>query len=228
MFNRFFGENHKRKKLYKSTQSNVMRDYYANPFPENKDFISDINIVSLDFETTGLSIEADDIISIGLVNISHLGIHLDSCSHQLINVKNELPETSVVIHQITDSAIASGISIEEALPNLLKELSGKVMLAHNANVEFGFINKMCQKLYATEFIIPVIDTQHLAKRSLERKNSAYKSKELRLFNLRKSLNMPAYKAHNALMDAIATAELFLAMFNRISPKNDGRLRDVKS
>jgi DNA polymerase III epsilon subunit-like protein len=40
--------------------------------------------------------------------------------------------------------------------------------------------------------------------------------------------MPAYKAHNALMDAIATAELFLAMFNKISPKSDGRLSEFLS
>lgn len=228
MFYKFFGENYTRKKLLKNTRSSVMKEFYNKPFPNRKDLISNVGIVSLDFETTGLSIEIDDIVSVGLVKVSHLGVQLKSCSHQLINIESELPETSVVIHQITDSAAANGIRIEEAIPTLLKQLSGNVMLAHNANVEFGFINKMCQKLYGTEFIIPVIDTQYLAKRSLERKDQSYKSSDLRLFNLRKSLNMPAYKAHNALMDAIATAELFLAIFNRISPKCDGRLRDFLS
>ncbi|MDH5370424.1 MAG: exonuclease domain-containing protein [Gammaproteobacteria bacterium] len=228
MFRIFFDDNYKRKKLYKSTRSTVMKEFYKKPFPNKKEFISDVDVIALDFETTGLDINDSDIVSIGLVKISQLGINLESCTHQLINTKSELSESSVVIHQITDTKSASGTNIETAIPNLLETLSGNVMLAHNAKVELGFINKMCQKLYGTDFVIPVIDTQYLAKRSLERKNQTYKPNELRLFNLRKSLNMPAYKAHNALMDAIATAELFLAMVNRISPKSNGRLSDFLS
>jgi len=46
-----------------------------------------------------------------------------------------------------------------------------------------------------------------------------------LFNLRRTYNMPAYKAHNALMDAIATAELFLAMVSKIASNKNASLRD---
>ncbi|MCK5721040.1 MAG: 3'-5' exonuclease, partial [Gammaproteobacteria bacterium] len=205
-----------------------MKEYLQKPFPNKKDLISDIEIVSLDFETTGLNPEKDSIVSIGLVKISKLGINLQSSSHQLISTSENMPEKSVVIHQITDNQLVNGINIDAALPNLLKILSGKVLLAHNAKIELGFINKICQKLYGTDFVIPVIDTQFLAKRSLERQNKSYKNNELRLFNLRQSFNMPAYKAHNALMDAIATAELFLAMVQKMSPKNNARLSDFLS
>ena len=228
MFTALLGKNYARRQLLKKTTSAVMKDYLQAPFPNKKDLISNIEIVSLDFETTGLNIERDSIISIGLVKISKLGINLQSSSHQLISTSENLPETSVVIHHITDNQLVNGISIDAALPNLLKILSGKVLLAHNAKIELGFINKMCHKLYDTDFVIPVIDTQFLAKRSLERQNKSYKNKELRLFNLRKSLNMPDYKAHNALMDAIATAELFLAMIHKISPENNARLSDFLS
>ena len=228
MFEAIFGDNYLRKKLLKKTQSTVMQEYYGKPFPNKKELISNLKIVSLDFETTGLNIEQDDVVSVGSVSVSQLGVVLDTCWHQLINTNAELPEMSVVIHQITDNEMVKGISIENALPVLLKKLSGNVLLAHNAKIEIGFINKMCKKLYGTEFIIPVIDTQYLAKRSLERKNQVHKSKQLRLFNLRKTFNMPPYKAHNALMDAIATAELFLAMFNKISPKKNGRLGEFLS
>ena len=228
MFTTLWGENHTRKKLLKKTQSSVMKHYLKKPFPNKNDLISNLNIIPLDFETTGLDIEKDRIVSIGWVPIESLGVNLKYCFHQLINSKRELPATSVVIHQITDNQLVNGASIEEALPALLKQLSGKVLLVHNAKIELGFINKMCQKLYNTSFIIPVIDTQYLAKRSLERQNKSYKNNELRLFNLRKSFNMPAYKAHNALMDAVATAELFLAMVHKISPENNARLSDFLS
>ena len=228
MLSIFLGKNYARKRLLKNTQSSVMKEYLENPFPDKKELISRLNIISLDFETTGLDIEKDRIVSIGWVSIERLGVDLKSCCHQLINTNKELPESSVVIHQITDNQSASGISIEAALPVLLKQLSGKVLLAHNAKVELGFINKMCRKLYDTDFIIPVIDTQHLAKRSFERQNKSYKGSDLRLFNLRKLFNLPAYKAHNALKDAVATAELFLAMVNKISPGCKARLSNFLS
>ena len=222
------GENYVRKKALKNTQSSIMKEYLKKPFPGKKELISELDIVSLDFETTGLDIEKDSIVSIGWVSIEHLGVNLKSCYHQFINTNKELPETSVVIHQITDNQLANGVVIEQALPNLLRQLSGKVLLAHNAKIELGFLNKMCLQLYGTNFIIPVIDTQHLAKRSFERQNQPYKGSDLRLFNLRKEFNLPPYKAHNALKDAVATAELFLAMVNIISPNYNACLGDLVS
>ena len=228
MFHKLLGKDYLRRKLLASATAPVMKDYLSKSFRNKKDFINDIPIVSLDIETTGLDVDKDNIVSIGLVQINQLGINLDSCWHQIISTKKTLTEQSVVIHQITDDQSEEGMSIGKAIPQLLEQLSGKVMLVHNAKVEQGFINKICQSLYGCEFVIPIIDTQYLAKRSLERTGSAYKNNDLRLFNLRRSFNMPAYKAHNALMDAIATAELFLLMVDRIAPNKKGRLKDYLS
>jgi len=220
-----FGKNHQRKCLLKKQQAPVMQKYLSKTFANKKDLIEDLDIVSLDIETTGLNPNKDRIVSIGLVQIEGLGIKLDSCWHQIINANKNLSAQSVVIHQITDDQSETGMSINEAIPKLLERLSGKVMLVHNAKVEQGFINKICQTLYGCDFIIPTIDTQALAKRSLDRHDSPYKTNDLRLFNLRKSFNMQSYKAHNALMDAIATAELFLAMVNKISSNKTARLSE---
>ena len=228
MFYKIFGKNYQRRQLLVKTTAPVMQAYLSKPFPNKKNLISNSDIVSLDIETTGLDPDKDRIVSIGLVQIEQLGIKLESCWHQVISTNKDLSATSVVIHQITDDESEEGMSIDEAIPKLLELLSGKVMLVHNANVEQGFINKICQSLYDSEFVIPIIDTQYLAKRSLDRSNQPYKSNDLRLFNLRKSYNMPAYKAHNALMDAIATAELFLAMVDKIAPNRNGRLGDFLS
>ena len=133
-----------------------------------------------------------------------------------------------MIHQITDDEVASGITLEKAIEELLHRLKGKVVLVHNSNIEQGFINKACQKIYGTDFVMRVIDTQVLANRSYDRQNKSYKTNELRLFNLRKKYNMPPYKAHNALLDAIATAELFLVMVDNISSNNKARLNDFLS
>ena len=223
MLAKLFGKNYVRRRFLDKSTSPVMKEYFQVPFPEKNELITDVEIVSLDFETTGLDQAKDSIICAGLVKIKNLTINLDSAKYKLINSDKKLPETSVVIHQITDSQLIDGENIKDVLPFLLKQLSGKVLLAHNAKVEVGFIKKLCKEMYGSDFLIPVIDTQYLAKRSFDRKNISYKNADLRFFNLRDSFNMPAYKAHNALMDAIATAELFLALANNISPKKTAKL-----
>ena len=225
MFHNLLGKNYARKYWLKKTQSSAMRDFLEQPYVSRRKLIKETEIISLDIETTGLDAKKDRIVSIGLVQISELGIKLNTCWHQIIKTNQVLPATSVVIHNITDDETATGITIEDAIAELLKRLKGKVVLVHNSNIEQGFINEICQKLYQTDFVMRVIDTQVLAKRSFDRKNIAYKPGELRLFNLRKFYKLPPYKAHNALLDAIATAELFLAMLPTISASDNARLRD---
>jgi len=228
MFHNLFGKNYARKYWLKKTRFSVMKTFLDEPYVSRRKLLKETEIISLDIETTGLDSKKDRIVSIGLVQISELGIKLNSCWHQIIKSNKELPEKSVVIHNITDDETNVGMSIDDAIAELLKRLKGKVVLVHNSNIEQGFINEICQKLYQTDFVMRVIDTQVLAKRSFDRQNRSYKANELRLFNLRKTYSMPAYKAHNALMDAIATAELFLAMVQKISPENNARLSDFLS
>ena len=225
MFHNLFGKNYARKYWLKKTQYSVMRDFLEKPYVSRRKLIKEAEIVSLDIETTGLDSKKDRIVSIGLVQISALGVELNSCWHQVIKTNKDLPGKSVVIHNITDDETAAGVTIEDAIPELLHRLKGKVVLVHNSNVEQGFINEICQNLYQTDFVMRIIDTQVLAKRSFDRKNIAYKPSELRLFNLRKLYELPPYKAHNALLDAIATAELFLAMLPTISTSDNARLSD---
>lgn len=165
MFSALLGKDYYRKKALKKTTSSIMKKYLEKPFVNKKELINSVDIISLDFETTGLNIKKDKIVSVGWVAIEKLEINLASCTHKIISTNNELPESSVIIHQITDSQSSEGMSIENIMPILLEQLSGKVLLAHNAKIEQGFLNKICQKLYGDNFIIPIVDTQYLAKRS---------------------------------------------------------------
>ena len=108
----------------------------------------------------------------------------------------------------------------------MEKLSGNVLLVHHGAIESGFLNNLCQSLYQQEFYMPIIDTEVLAGRRLQRKQQAIQAGQLRLFNLREQYHLPAYKAHNALSDALAAAELFLALVNELCPKLDCRLKEV--
>lgn len=198
----------------------ILHDYLSTPLISKTTQCEDLSIVALDLETTGLDPKKDKILSFGLVEVQHMAIKLETARHQLINIDEEIPEESAVIHQITDDQAATGVSIHDALRELLQRLAGKVMLVHYCAIEQNFISAACQKLFGAPFVIPIIDTLVLAQRLFERRNHTIQTGDLRLFNLRPRYNLPNYKAHNALSDAVATAELFLAMASDMVPHPD--------
>ena len=99
------------------------------------------------------------------------------------------------------------------------------MLVHFGKIEQGFLNAACQQQYGSPFLLPVIDTLVLADRIYSRSNPNIDPHRLRLFNLRDDYNLPRYAAHNALNDALSTAELFLAMASEIVPQGHASLKN---
>lgn len=218
MLRRFFSLDTLRKRALSKSRPGALYDYLSTPLPSKKTECEDLVIVALDLETTGLDPRRDKILSYGLVEVRHMTVKLETSRHQLISIDGQIPEESAVIHQITDDQAATGITIEKALPELLACLAGKVMLVHYASIEQNFLSAACQTLYGAPFVIPTIDTLVLAQRLFERRNHTIQAGDLRLFNLRPRYNLPNYKAHNALSDALATAELFLAMAADMVPQ----------
>ena len=56
----------------------------------------------------------------------------------------------------------------------------------------------------------MVDTEWLARRWHQRRGQAIATGQLRLASLRQRFNLPRYRAHDALSDALAAAELFCA------------------
>jgi len=200
----------RRQRLLRRITSGPLHDYLMVPFAAAKLRSDHVPFIALDLETTGLDATHDEILSIGSVTLQHGTIDLATARHQLVQPTRAIPEASAVIHQITDDTAATGLPLAEAMAALLPQLAGKVLLAHHAKVELGFLGRACQQLYGAPLLLPTVDTQYLQRRSWERRNHAYGGSDLRLGRLRERYQLPRYRAHDALIDAIATAELFLA------------------
>ena len=210
MLERLFSLDYRRRRLAAKTAPGPLRDYLEVPFVSRKTDCRHLPYLALDLETTGLDPRRDAIISFGWVLLDGTRIDLSSSRHRLVRQRHAIPEASAVIHQITDDAAAQGESLEEVMAELLPLLAGRVLIAHHARIELGFLNSACEQLYGGRFLIPTIDTQHIAQQWFERRNKSYRPGELRLGNLRNRYNLPRYRAHDALVDALAAAELFLA------------------
>ena len=228
MFLKYFGKDYQRKKALAKATPGPLADYLATPFPHKHSNCRDLEIVAIDLETTGLDPSKDEILSIGMVNIDHWGIKLSTSWHSIVRIDKAIPGESAIIHQITDDQSAAGAPLEELLPAVLNRLAGRAMLVHYSPIEQNFLSAACEKLYGAPFVACIIDTLEIAQRTFERRNHTIQPGDLRLFNLRPRYNLPQYKAHNALSDALATAEVFLALADNLYAEQPAPLREFLS
>ena len=201
----------RRRRALRRLGEGPMRAYLSAPLAGCGWPVRECAYLSLDLETTGLDPRRDHILSAGYVVVSQGRIRMTTARHHLIRSDRPIPADTAVIHQITDDMSANGEPLAEVLPQILEQLKGRVLLAHHARIEQGFLDQACRRLYGVPFIASVSDTLVRARRSLERRHASYKSGDLRLHALRERYGLPRYRAHNALSDAVATAELFLAL-----------------
>ena len=214
MWRRFLPLDYRRRQLLRSAPPGPLHDYLATAFPTRSADYRDIEFVALDLETTGLDASHDEILSIGLVSLKAGRIELASAEHDLVVPMGPIPEASATLHHITDDSAATGTALVEVLPRVLSRLSGRVLLGHHVGLERAFLDAACRRLYGAGFLAPLADTETLIQRWLERRNEAFGGHQLRLHALRERYGLPRYKAHNALTDALATAELFCAFVAR--------------
>jgi DNA polymerase-3 subunit epsilon len=188
---------------------------YANDVP-----LSDVEFVALDFETTGLDPQKNSIISIGLVPFTLNRIFCQKAKKWYINPQDKLSEASVVIHGITHSDLKDAPDLKHILEQLLDELEGKVVVVHYRRIERDFLDLNLHALIGEGIIFPVIDTMQIEANIQRRETQGFinwltgkKRKSIRLANSRLRYNLPAYTPHDALTDAIATAELLQAQIS---------------
>jgi DNA polymerase-3 subunit epsilon len=208
------------------TPPGPLYDFLATPFPKPSGDYRGLDFLAIDLETSGLDPSTDAILSVGYVTVRRGSrIDLSTARHQVLRTDRAIPEASAVIHRITDDQAALGEELDIALRGLLLELAGKVMIAHHARVETGFLAAACRRLYGGDLLVPTVDTQALAQRTFERRHVPFRGSDLRLHALGARYNLPRYGAHNALSDALAAAQLFLAQAAHQSSSRGAALGD---
>lgn len=194
-----------------------LHDFYHAGTYHNETPLSEIDFVALDFETTGLDSHKNGIISIGLVPFNLQRVFCRKAKQWYINPQDNLQENSIIIHGITHSDLQGAPDLLRILEQLLDELAGKVVVVHYRHIERDFLDHTLRILINEGIIFPVIDTMQI-EADLQRAKSKglfnlFKRKRpesIRLANSRTRYNLPAYPPHDALTDAIATAELLQA------------------
>lgn len=218
-----FGPDSRRRRLLARAPAGPLRDFLAVPPPDPDRRCDAIPWLALDLETTGGDPARDEIVSFGWVCADGARIDLGTARHRIVRLAGAMTPTSATIHRITDDEAAAGAAPEAALRELLAALAGRVLVAHHARTELGFVAAACRRVFGGDIAIPAVDTLTVAGRRLTRPGKPPPPGSLRLGALRRRYGLPRYPAHDALADALAAAELFLALLAE-SPRPP-RLRD---
>ncbi len=195
-----------------------LKNQLRSPQIHTNQLVSETEFVVLDLETTGLDSEDEVILSIGWVEVKSGHIDLSTSRHMYVHSDSKIkPETAVVNH-ITQQMLLDGVTIHEAMRSFFKVAEGKLIVAHGCLVEANFINQYLLRVFNIN-TLPLfwIDTLCIEKRLLKAINSPDES-DVTLSGTRARYGLPAYNGHNALADAVATAELLLAQQARITPQ----------
>ncbi|WP_053349967.1 3'-5' exonuclease [Vibrio alginolyticus] len=180
----------------------------------------DTEFIVLDLETTGLDSEEEVILSMGWVEIRQGHIDLATSQHLYVHSDSKIKPETIVVNHITQQMLTDGISIHEAMRTFFKAAENKVIVAHGCIVETSFINQYLQRVFnIKELPLIWIDTLRIEKR-LQRAINASDESDVTLAATRERYGLPAYNGHNALADAIATAELLLVQQTRIAPQTN--------
>jgi len=180
--------------------------------------IKDAPLLALDLEMTGIDPKQDQIISIGIVPIIDGEIKLGKGEHKLIKIAGSVGQ-SAAIHGLVDADLAGAVTLDDALQWLFKRATGRILVVHYAPLDMDFIEqallKVSEQSKNQNSHLYAIDTLQIEHRRLLRKQPIIKEGELRLNNCRPRYNLPSYDAHNALIDALSSAELLLAQVSKM-------------
>lgn len=189
-----------------------LQEFYRSALPAPDTALDEVAMIAVDLETTGLDPERDAIVSIGMIGMNIERISCRGACHWIFKPDRALSGTSVSIHAITHSDVQSSPDLASRFDDILAALAGKVVVVHFAPIERRFLARAARGIYGYPLQFPVIDTMELDRRyySTGLRWLFSKADSYRLDACRSRLNLPRYKAHHALTDALATAELLQA------------------
>lgn len=118
----------------------ALQQFFGTPLPDPETPISEVPMVALDMETTGLDERRHAIVSIGLVPFTLNRIKLAERRYWVVKPSRPLAEASITYHHITHSEIAHAPDLEEVLDALLAQLAGRLVVVHFRNIERPFLN----------------------------------------------------------------------------------------
>lgn len=184
----------------------------AAPITLGDQALSDESIVVYDLETSGLDPYHDSVLSVGAVTIRKQAIALGDVFQEILASSPDLNSDSQLIHGLTLKDLAAGSPPRAVLLRFLQYSTDRIWVAYHAEFDRVMLKNSIEQWLGVTFDPRPLDVAELAPMLFPDKGPAYGPLDhwLRVFDL------TIRERHNALEDAMITAELMLIMLDRAS------------
>jgi DNA polymerase-3 subunit epsilon len=183
---------------------------------------NDVDLVSLDFEATGLDFRRDTIVSFGAVPIRRGRIDVGDAVYQLVDPGHVPPSNeSVTVHGLRPVDLRGAPSIEAARTALAAAIDGRFLVTWWAGVEAAFLAKIFGG-GVRGWLRRAVDVRDLV---IALDGDA--GRQLSLTAAAERFGVPVANPHHALDDALVTAQLLLVTASRLGRRGRVQLRDLQ-
>ncbi|GAO05053.1 3'-5' exonuclease [Anaeromyxobacter sp. PSR-1] len=186
---------------------------------------------ALDLETGGLDPRRDAILAVGMVPVRQGSVRLGESFSTLIRPEAAaaIDPGSIRAHQLVPHDVATAPSLDSVLADVDLRAREGALLVHQASLDVAFLKRAYRRCGRRWPEPPVVDTVALLIKAAKRQrfvdpDAPSIEPELNLLAARRQRGLPDYGQHDALTDAVATAELFLVLRRQLAART---LRDLR-
>jgi len=166
-----------------------------------------VELAALDFETTGLDLATDRVISWGVVPLRRGGVELREAAYRLVAPGREPGVESIRVHELRPTDLAAAPPLGDVAGELRDALDGRYLVAWAAGIEIAFLRRMfggSKRAWRRR----TIDVRELAAAAIGPGGDARRQN---LEGACRRFGVPVERTHHAFDDALMTAELFLVL-----------------
>ena len=197
--------------------------YYINDVDDRivvnggADISFDDEFVAFDLETTGLSARNDSIIEIGAVLMKN-GQELDRFQ-TFVDPGVPLSKNITDLTGITDDMLKGAPKLNDVMPRFAEFVGDRVLVAHNADFDTGFIRAACNKV-GLDYRFTSADTLVLAQNLMPELNKH------KLDIVANALSLPEFNHHRAADDAVICGLIMVKLMDKLAQMGVSRIQQI--
>lgn len=181
---------------------------------------TDVVFWALDLETSGLDARTAEVLSIGMVPIRRGTIRWGERWYTLVQppAADDAATEAVHVHELLPDELDGAPTLEALIPAIAERLAEGALLVHWRKLDVAVLRRIFRDGGRSWPRPPIVDTADLIG-VLDRRRRVMEPEPeptpTQLSAARRAFGLPPHEEHHALYDALATAELFLALRERL-------------
>lgn len=183
--------------------------------------VRDASFAVLDLEMTGLDVKKDDIVCFGAVRMDGGRMHRKNSFHRYAAPRCAMNPDAEKVHGLSVDFLAPHPTPDRLLDEFLHFVGDAVIVGWRVGLDVGFLDAERKRQGLKPLKNPVVDVYDLFQHIRDRGASALIADIPRrihdLYTPAKALGVDCAKAHDALGDAVITAELFGRFLSILDP-----------